>query len=159
MSDSKLIPLPNSMLAIVDDEDYEELSRYKWGVRVAKYGCYVRRMVYAGGKGTSVYIHRQILGFPDSLIDHINRNPLDNRKSNLRLCTRSQNNANGPSIGTSKFRGVHFMTARKRWRSNIIINGKVVSVGTFSTEVEAAMAYNERAKEFYGEFANLNKID
>jgi hypothetical protein len=93
-------------------------------------------------------------------VDHINCNRIDNRKSNLRHATRSQNVRNTiPRTDTSsKFKGVHWHKASKKWMTRIYINGKRKFIGSFNNEYDAALAYNAAAAEHYGEFARLNHI-
>lgn len=93
---------------------------------------------------------------PERVIDHINRNPLDNRITNLRLCTPVQNSANTRSHrdSVSRFKGVSFDTKNQSWRARIV----GVQIGQYQTEVEAAWAYNIAAKEWHGQYAVLNDI-
>jgi len=99
-------------------------------------------------------LHRLILGEPDSLVDHVSGDGLDNRRANLRLCTQSQNMRNRRAYGRSKYLGVAFdKDARKRPWSVTIGRARV---GRFLTEEEAALAYDEAASKQYGAFARLN---
>lgn len=112
----------------------------------------------------SVYLHRLIIGAGSGdLVDHINRNPLDNRTANLRLATRSQNAANRGADRrrngtTSRHKGVSFNKARGKWCAYIHVDGKTRSLGRFEAEDDAARAYNKAAVEAWGEFARLNDI-
>ena len=96
------------------------------------------------------------------VVDHINHNTLDNRKSNLRVCTYSQNHINSASRGgTSKYKGVFLYkkgTRKERWRA-MAYCGKPYFLGYFDTEDEAGIAYNNKVKELFGEYAYLNKIE
>lgn len=111
---------------------------------------------------TSVILHRLIMNFPKNReIDHINGNGLDNRKSNLRICTRFENGKNRKksSLNTSGFYGVHLSKdgkRKKRWTSMIRVGGKKKYIGRFFTKTEAAIAYDEQAKKYHGAFATLN---
>jgi hypothetical protein len=157
----KEIQLTKGYVALVDDEDYEWLSKYKWGVSVSKYG-YIRAKKGKTKSCKYQKMHRMILGITDPTIfvDHIDRNPLNNCRSNLRIATKGQNNMNVNSRknSTSKFVGVHWDKARKRWRAAVVNNAKSFYVGRFKNEEDAALAYNERAILLHGEFANLNQI-
>jgi len=102
---------------------------------------------------------------PGFLVDHINGNRLDNRKSNLRFVTNQQNIFNSQKRqliisggNPSKYKGVTWMTDRNKWRSRITLDGREFHLGVFESEQEAALAYNKAAIKFYGEYANLNKI-
>jgi hypothetical protein len=106
-------------------------------------------------------MHRTILGAPQGhMVDHINRDGLDNRRINLRAATRAQNACNAikrHSIrSTSQFKGVHWDKARSRWAAQIKKLGKVTNIGRFISEEDAARAYDTAAKKVYGEFARLN---
>jgi hypothetical protein len=108
-------------------------------------------------------MHRRILNAPDEfVIDHINYNGLDNRKANLRLATRTQNNRHTRRInktGSSKYKGVNWYTREKRWVAKITADGKTFPIGYFKDEIEAARAYDEAAKTYHGDFAALNFPD
>ena len=95
-----------------------------------------------------------------SLIDHIDRNPLNNHVSNLRWCTPSENNQNRTkrTDTTSSFKGVCWHKATQKWIAKISIDGKRKHIGLFNDEIHAALAYNHAARDLFGEFANLNTI-
>ncbi len=104
-------------------------------------------------------MHRQIMAAPDHLVvDHIDHNGLNNTRANLRLCTSAQNlcNALPPANASSRYKGVSWEKRRKNWRVVIQFNNKTYHLGHFKNEIEAAKAYDERAKELHGEFACLN---
>lgn len=106
-------------------------------------------------------IHRLVgkafLGIKDcEMLDHINRNPLDNRLENIRVCTLSQNGANRRPNKGKKYKGVRFMKNEKRWTARIVKDGKHRWLGYFDSEVEAAKGYDKAAIELFGEFAKLN---
>jgi len=146
------IPLGHGLFAIVDAEDYEWLSKYKWHAK--RQG----RKVYAisAKKGLVVYMHRLIMRpRTGCVVDHIDGNGLNNRRCNLRICTRRQNIANmGPRGGASEFVGVY--RQRDKWGAQIVWRGKKYTLGTYDTEVEAAKARDRKAFELHGEFAYLN---
>lgn len=105
-------------------------------------------------------IHRLILGITDTniFVDHINHNGLDNRKSNLRVCTNQQNNCNCkiPKNNTSGCKGVYWSEERQKWCAQITINNKTKSLGRFKNYEDAIKARNKAASKYYGEFANEN---
>lgn len=108
-------------------------------------------------------MHRVILDAPaDMCVDHINGNPLDNRRENLRLCTRAENNRAKHRVKsgkTSRYKGVYLMKKTGKWIAGVRAHGKYKRLGSFENEADAARAYNEAAKQYYGEFAVLNVID
>lgn len=161
---ARTIPLTHGYVAIVDDEDYEWLSWYKWRVTFGPNVAYAIRNLLAherepGTKGVS-RMHRMVLGVDGTSvppIDHINHDGLDNRRANLRLCTSGQNKANGRSfVGASSFKGVDWHKENRKWRAQINVNGKKRLLGTFVDEVDAAMAHDQAAIEAWGEYAYLN---
>lgn len=140
---------------MVDDEDFDKVNQYSWSKKDTGYAC-------AFYKGKMVYLHRfimNILDTPEILIDHINRDKLDNRKCNLRKCNSRENTRNkkGSKNSSSKYKGVT-LTYNGKWKATIHYDCKDIYMGTFNTEVEAAIAYNNIAKSIYGEFAFLNNI-
>lgn len=156
----KQIELSQGYFAMVDDEDFEKLNQYKWNVRIVKNTQYAKRSDrYSTPK--TIQMHRVIMGCDNNMmVDHINGNGLDNRKENLRVCTRSNNlmNSNKPRGEglTSKYKGVN--KSGKNWRAEIRINRQGIYLGTFKTEIEAMLAYNEAAIKYFGEFAKLNEV-
>jgi len=167
----KTIPLTQGKVAIVDDYDYEWLQQWKWHFAVPKpwFGSgkgYARRHQLQPKK-QNIYMHREILrrvGEKEFLhTDHINRNPLDNRRINLRPATRGANLINRPPDcnNTTGFKGVtlHRIKGRSdKWRARIRVQGVLKSLGLFSALVEAAKVYNEAAFEYFGDFAYLNEV-
>lgn len=142
--------------AIVDDEDFDFLSKYKWQSFAAKKTFYATAHI----NGKTVYMHRMIMGVLNTkkIIDHIDHDGLNNCRYNLRAATYSQNNMNTlhrrRKNPTSKYKGVHWDSITKKWRAGIMHR----KIGRFVNEVDAAIAYNERAFELFGEFACLNEV-
>ncbi len=167
-SKMKRIPLTQGQFAIIDDDMFEYLNQWKWSARKTKYGGFMAiRTVGKRPKRKMVYMHRQIMNCPENLdVDHRDHNTLNNHISNLRICTRSQNlqNSKPRKNCTSIYKGVSWFRQRKykakeyegKWRTQIMLNGKYLSIGLFKSEIEAAKAYDEKAKELLGEFAYLN---
>lgn len=146
-------------IAIVDDEDYEMLSKYKWHV---DNNGYAKNNYRVGKKTYSRRMHRLVMNAQKGeLIDHENQNKLDNRKTNLRRATQSQNRTNAKmrEDNTSGFRGVDWIESRKKFQARVTHERKQHFLGFFDTAKEAALAYNRAALEFHGEFAFQNKIE
>ena len=153
----KTIPLSRGLCAIVDDEDFDALALHKWSVTgQAKYAF--RNYRRHDGAKRALFMHRVILEAPHHLqVDHVNRDGLDNRRSNLRLATQAQNNWNAICRKhSSRFKGVSWYKRDKLWEAAIKIHDRRLFLGRFQDEIEAARAYDEAAKEFYGEFARTN---
>lgn len=165
----RVIPLSQGKFALVDAEDYEWLSQWKWHYAIGKGGIgYARRKTYLGKTtaGTyqtiSVWMHRVINKTPNNLItDHINGNTLDNRRNNLRSCSTLQNNANrtkNRSKTYTVYKGVTRHPKDKKWHANIGLDHRTIYLGGFDTPELAAKAYNNAALNFFGDFAKLNFI-
>lgn len=165
----KFIEITKGEKAIVDDKDFEELNKIKWQWSVG----YARHPGYGAHKiRKSILMHRLIMNAPKGMdIDHINGNRLDNRRENLRVCTRAENNqhrTNKRKNKTSIYKGVCLVTSRyfskrkkiltKRtsWMASIQKNKEFTIIGCFQNELHAAMAYDLWAKELHGEFVQLN---
>lgn len=162
----KEIVMARGIVTIVDDEDYEWAKDYTWWSNIRSKYVMTRKHK----KDKWQYLHRMIMeriygDIGSSHVDHINGDSLNNCRCNLRLCTPTQNMQNMGKFTTnthSKYKGVCYMVntqkRRKRWCAYIQINKKRKNLGYFLTEEEAALAYNQAAKEYYGEFARLNEI-
>lgn len=148
----------------VDDEDYYWLSQWNWCTAKIKNKVYVRRSkkkgVLKSGVKYEVFLHRVVMKCTDSnlVVDHIDNNSLNNKKSNLRICTKAENNRNTSSHknSTSKYLGVTYDKTRKKWNAQLMVNGKRVLTKRYTTEIEAAKAYDIAAAEHAGQYANLN---
>ena len=155
------IQLTQGKVAIVDDCDYEWLNQWKWHYN----NCYAAHADYSVVPKRMVYMHRAILeamGFKDfEKSDHINRNRLDNRRCNLRPATARQSSCNRgrPKTNKSGYTGVRWCSDTKKWRACVYMYKRTISLGHFEDIKEAAQAYNEAARKYYGEFAVLNDID
>lgn len=139
-------------VVLIDEEDFGLVNSYHWWV-VA-----VGNVRYAQGtvSGKKEYMHRLLAGVSSGvLVDHKNRNGLDNRRENLRACTRAQNlwNKKRPSTNTSGLKGATFEARRKKWVARIWVAGKAHHLGYFLTKEEAHAAYVDAGKRLHGEFA------
>ena len=156
--------LGNDTYTIVDDEDYYWLSQWNWNAVKIKNKIYVKRGTKKAKLKTGVkyelFLHRVVMQCSDSnlVVDHIDNNPLNNQKSNLRICTKAENNRNTSSHknSSSKYLGVTYDKARKKWNAQLMVNGKRVLTKRYTTEIEAAKAYDAAAKLYVGVYANLN---
>ncbi len=154
----KLIPLTKGKFTQVDDEDYDILIERKFYYTSQRVVCNVKE----NGKWKNVAIHHLILGKPKKgfVIDHINRDPLDNRRCNLRVCTQSNNIMNTtkrPNF-SSKYKGVSYIQKTKKYQSTITINGVQKNLGAFKNEIDAAIKYNEAVIKYFGEYGVLNVL-
>ena len=147
--------LNNKGITFIDDEDYKKVSKYKWGLSGKGY---VSKSIKIGEKWHSLYLHRFLLNTLNE-IDHIDRNPLNNQKENLRIVTRSQNNMNKckqKGKWSSSFKRVS--KVKNNWTARTCLNEKFYCLGTFENEIDAAIAYNKKALELFGEYAYLNGV-
>lgn len=158
----KKIPLTQGQFALVDDEDYEYLMQWKWCAQRQGFH-YVSAVTHTrkNGRQLQIKMHRVVLNLSDPKIicDHINCNPLDNRKSNLRICTYLENTRNRSMVTKSKSgaKGVSWSSTAKRYVARIKIPEKRLFLGYFNTVEEASAAYSKAAKEHFNEFANDGK--
>lgn len=157
-----IIELTRGAVSVIDDEDFEEISKYHWHLSSKGYAC---RRFKEDGKWCNTYIHRQLTGLThhDKLIvDHIDGDKLNNRRSNLRVCTNAENMRNRCQQinNTSGYKGVTFDVdcPLRPWRAIIYVNGKKIRIGWYATPQEAHQAYCKAALELHGEFANFGRI-
>jgi len=143
--------------ALVDDADYGELSKYTWSKHLGDVNVY-----YARCPNLRLLMHRHIMGVKDLKIqiDHINGDTLDNRRQNLRLsdCRTNRFNRKKNKRSWSKYKGVTYQGNKKHIIAQINKGGVHYFLGIYKTQKEAAIAYNNKAVELFGEFARLNKI-
>ncbi len=146
------IPLSRGLFAIVDAADYEELSKYKWSASKRGRNPYAITRI----NGKCVAMHRMIMKPPPGkTVDHIDQNASNNRRSNLRVCTHRQNQANrGPRGGARRFVGVS--RCGKKWVAEIMHRGKCYYLGLYASEIEAAKARDRKAYELNHEYAFVN---
>lgn len=161
MKQPKLIPVGKNNFAIVDADQFDFLSKMQW--HISNY-CYASTPT----EGGRIYMHRMVMrATEDCVVDHINHCGLDNRKSNLRLCSQKQNVGNSRKIFTAKpdrvtssrYKGVSFRSDRMRWTAYIGTGRDRDLLGCYSTEREAAEAYNRAAIARWGPFAKLNQFE
>lgn len=145
-------------VAVVDDEDFELVSRYRWWARKQRGTTYATTQIQIGrNKRITIGMHRLIIGGDSQHVDHRNQDGLDNRKENLRPCTAAQNGQNRKiQKHSSKFKGVSFNRATSKWTAAIKRHGKRAFLGYFESEQAAACAYDRAAEDNFGEFARTN---
>jgi hypothetical protein len=153
------IYLDEGKWTILDPDDYYLFARFKWCIGGYKDKYYAVRSQIIGPEDIRIVrLHRLIMNAPDGvLVDHINGDSLDNRRSNLRLATHSQNQYNKRKAKntSSRFKGVYFRKNRGKWIAYIVA-GKKIWLGSFYSEIEAARAHDQAAMKYHGEFAKLN---
>lgn len=153
----KRIPLTQGKFAVVDDADYERVSAHNWFFLPSANG-YAARFDKRDGRRHLVLLHRFLMEPAEGVqVDHIDRDGLNCQRSNMRLCTHQENMRNRGTWGRSRCKGVWFASDRQKWRAEIWLGGrKRKSLGTFDREADAAEAYDQAARELFGEFAVLN---
>ena len=155
----KEIPLTKGKVAIVDDEDFHLVSVYKW--KFSNRG-YAAKNYWENGKSKTILMHRLIMGNPeDYFIDHIDGNPLNNRRENLRIVTNHQNTMNQKITSKNKsgYKGGCWSKSNKKRAATVRNNRRQVHLGYFDNKHDAARMYNFWAADLYGEYARLNVIN
>lgn len=144
---------------LVSKEDYNNLKKYKWHIN--KTGYPATNIKIAKNKWKTMLLHNFLFVTNHNMvIDHINCNKLDNRRENLRLCSRTENNRNTfKKSKINKYKGVGFDKRKNKFRARIMVDYQEIWLGYYKTEKEAAIAYNLAALKYFGNFANLNKIE
>lgn len=166
LDESRLIPCSKGKFAIVDEEDFDWLSKYNWAARLDRpTGRYYAETKYLllDGKRKTISMHRLILGLDHGdkrQGDHIdNASGLDNRRSNLRICTSAENarNRNCHKNNSSGFKGVRWSENCRRWVASINAgDGRILALGSFIDRDDAARAYGIAATKYHGEFARFD---
>lgn len=150
----KAIEVRAGIFVLVDDDDFEMVSKFNWHLSFQNDGAfYCRRWDRSLSK--NVRLHRQITGAkPGELVDHINGDTLDNRKQNLRIATPLQNARNKKLAknNTSGFKGVEWESRRSKWLASIRVEGKRRHLGYFDDAMAAAETYEAASKNIFGEF-------
>ncbi len=155
----KTVKLTRGFVAVVDDADFELVSAYKWNAMPHRRTVYARTNIRLdNGKRRSLSMHALISGI--KYIDHKDGDGLNNQRENLRPATALENSRNRrPRAGqVSQYKGVSWIPRLRRWVAQIQSNGKKITIGRFLREEDAAKAYNEKARELFGDFAYLNDI-
>jgi hypothetical protein len=163
MTDYKTLPLTRGLFAVIDAEDYEKASQFRWSAALVKTKSgnryYAHRTVWTDWKRklqTKILLHRFILDAPKGIwVDHANRDTLDCRKGNLRFATKQQNIVNRVLPSGASYRGV-MRTESGKYLACIGFNYKRIRLGNFRSPIDAAKAYDSKALELFGEFAVLN---
>lgn len=165
-------PKYGQKICLVDEEDFELVSKYSWVLekgRTTFYAIYSRK--FTSGDRITIRMHQLILNIKPETngkrsikTDHINHNGLDNRRSNIRVCTNSQNGANSRKARTNKltpYKGVtikRYKGGKFRYCARIRVNDNLIHLGNFIDPKVAALKYNEAAKKYFGEYSYINEV-
>ncbi len=169
LAGTQVMVLGRGFVCLVDEADISWLADYTWRAYSYKTKSDTgRSWTYAVGRTTAyngvqkqVSMHRLVIGAsPGQQVDHKNGNTLDNRRTNLRICTNAQNQHNRHAAsGSSRYKGVHWDNGVGKWRASINPGGGTRYIGIFENEEDAARAYDARALHAFGEWAGLNFPD
>ena len=155
----KEIKLTQNKVALVDDSDFEWLNKLTWCAAKRKHTYYAYTTNLKGKRGSTIAMHRLIMETPiGKRVDHKDHNGLNCQRNNMRNCTNRENQMNKTPHGSSKYLGVSFCKINNNYHAQIRINGNNTHIGYYKNEIDAALAYNEKAKIHHGEFANLNQV-
>lgn len=151
------IPLTQGKVTVIDFEDFEKVRHYSWTADIG-WGNTWYAHGRAPGSRKVVLLHRVLMdALPGEMIDHEDRDGLNNRRYNLRSATRAQNAQNKiKRNGASRFKGVCFEKSSDKWRVRITVEDHRKSLGRYTSEMDAAKAYDAAANKYFGEFARLN---
>lgn len=153
------ILLTNGGEALIDKRYFNKVSKYKWYKHTVNKHTYVWRT--SRFKGKMIKLHTFLMRTPKGMmVDHINGDGLDNRKSNLRLCLPCENSRNQKlkSKNTSGYKGIHFSKPNKKWVARIGVNYKRICIGSFIDKIDAIHAYNKYCLKYHGKFARPNEL-
>ena len=158
MSAEIIVPLTQGKTAVIDVSDGPLILIHKWFSARARVTMYAHRTGWIDGRNVTIRMHRVIArALAGQHVDHINGDTLDNRRSNLRICTISENARNATKRkGVSMYKGVSLSNTGNRWVANIYDSGRLKFLGSFTSEEDAARAYDVAAKQIFGEFARPN---
>lgn len=151
----KQINLTQGEVAIVDDDDYDRLSKYKWRLQ-KNHNC---KYAMSGKYPQTLYMHHLILcAVPGKIIDHVDNNGLNNQKLNLRYCTHAQNmrNRSKYTISSSRYKGVSLVKSTHKWEASIRLDGKKLHLGQYESEEEASVVYDDASRKLHGQFSKTN---
>lgn len=152
-----LVPLTKGFYARIDLCDVEKVACWNWRAMERNQNVYAVRQEYVGGKSQTISMHRVIIDAPDGMqVDHIDRVGTNNIRSNLRLATASENQRNKGKYSNNKsgYKGVSFHKQSGKWQAQIRANGKINSLGLFTSPEQASLAYAEASLAMHGEFGN-----
>ena len=151
-----IIQLTQGLTCELDDADMSLVQPYKWCAHKGRYTFYAATTI----NKKTVHMHRLLAGKPGMVVDHLDGNGLNNRRANLRPCSRRENSIHSrkrkTADSTSVYRGVYALCGR--WSSRIVCHGKTYFLGLYHSEKAAAIAYNRAARRLFGEFAKLNEF-